>query len=103
MTGTQVRVVPKGPVLVAGPVRIETPDGIVEVQAVGIGIMQGCAGADQMVARRRSGQGMANRRRQRSACYVWANSFSVMDQGSTAESRYRRWFPPGCSSLPPSR
>jgi CDGSH-type Zn-finger protein len=30
MTGTRVRVVPNGPVLVAGPVRIETPDGIVE-------------------------------------------------------------------------
>jgi CDGSH-type Zn-finger protein len=29
MTGTRVRVIPKGPVLVAGPVRIEMPDGTV--------------------------------------------------------------------------
>ena len=27
MTGTRVQVVPKGPVLISGPVRIETPGG----------------------------------------------------------------------------
>jgi CDGSH-type Zn-finger protein len=27
MTSTRVRVTPKGPVLISGPVRIETPDG----------------------------------------------------------------------------
>lgn len=27
MTGTRVQMVPKGPVLVSGPVRIEMPDG----------------------------------------------------------------------------
>ena len=27
MTGTRVQVVPKGPVLISGPVRIEMPDG----------------------------------------------------------------------------
>ena len=31
MTGTRVRVIPKGPVLVSGPVRIEMPDGRVVV------------------------------------------------------------------------
>jgi CDGSH-type Zn-finger protein len=29
MTGTRVRVVPKGPILVPGPVRIEVDDGVV--------------------------------------------------------------------------
>lgn len=29
MTATRVQVTPKGPVLVSGPVRIETPDGCV--------------------------------------------------------------------------
>lgn len=29
MTGARVRVIPKGPVLVSGPVRIEMPDGAV--------------------------------------------------------------------------
>ena len=29
MTGARVRVVPKGPILVSGPVRIEVDDGVV--------------------------------------------------------------------------